>query len=67
MDQPSGARHHLDVKREWKKDNWVLEPMKADPHGWRVTVEKVNDNFWKVFAAFGGKSAAPALHKRTRC
>jgi hypothetical protein len=36
-----------------KDDKWVLEPLKDDPHGWRITVEKIDDKFWKIFAAGG--------------
>jgi hypothetical protein len=44
----------LEFKWEWKNDKWVLEPLKDDKHGWRVTVEKVDGDLWSIFAA--GKS-----------
>ena len=44
----------MDFKWEWKADKWILEPLTKDTHGWRVTVEKVDGDFWSVFVA--GKS-----------
>jgi hypothetical protein len=41
----------VDFKWVWKDDKWILEPLRKDGHDWRVTVEKVDGDFWVIFVA----------------
>jgi hypothetical protein len=47
----------LEFQWKWTDSRWVLEPVaKKFLHAWRITVEKLDGDFWSIFVA--GRSLA---------